>query len=242
MRPYVSWAAGSTALAGMLWVATTRLWTSQWLQDRWTAFQRAIENRAAVEFSDDFRAGLEHWEATGSWTVTPEGFVRPGRLALFKPSRPMRDYRLEFLTQIERKAIGWVYRAQDTNNYYAAKITVAKPGPLPSLSLVRYAVIEGRVERRTEIPVRVVIQGAVPYSVQCVVRGDTFTTSIAGEVVDVWGDRRLDRGGIGFFADPGESARLYWVRISHQDDLLGRICAYLRRPPVAVFPGQESTP
>lgn len=232
--PYARWAAVGATAACLLWVATTRLPARQFVQTRWSALERAIASRAAIEFNDDFRTGLGSWQALGrgtqSWTVAYDGYVRPGRLALFTPSRPMRDYRLEFLAQIERKAVSWVYRAQDTNNYYAAKIVITQPGPLPALSLVRYAVIRGRVERRVEVPVRVVIQGSVPYSVQCLVRGETFTTSIAGEVVDVWSDGRFSRGGVGFFAEPGESARLYWVKVSHQDDLLGRICAYLRRP------------
>lgn len=244
--PHARWAAVGTTAACLLWAATTRLPAKQFVQARWTALQRAITSRAAIEFNDDFRAGLGNWEAPGrgtqSWTVAYDGYVRPGRLALFTPSRPMRDYRLEFLAQIERKAVSWVYRAQDTNNYYAAKIVVMQPGPLPALSLVRYAVIRGRVERRSEVPVRVVIQGNVPYPVQCLVQGETFTTSIAGEVVDVWSDGRLERGGVGFFAEPGESARLYWVKVSHQDDLLGRICAYLRRPVPAALTEERNTP
>lgn len=208
--------------------------------------RQAVENRAAIELSDDFRAGFGAWEGQTTWQQTwklsYDGYVLPGRLALYKPSMSMQNYRLEFLAQIERNAVSWVYRAQDTNHYYAAKIRIVQPGPLPALSLVRYAVIAGKAERRTEVPVRVVVQNGVPCTVACVVKGNTFTTLIGGEVVDVWSDGRLQRGGVGFFAETGERARLYWMKVSHQDDLLGKLCAYLRGPVAAAYEREKNVP
>jgi hypothetical protein len=37
----------------------------------------------------------------------------------------------------------------------------------------------------------------------------------------------LTRGGIGFFSNRGEGARLRWVEVTHQADTLGRLCAAL---------------
>jgi hypothetical protein len=34
-------------------------------------------------------------------------------------------------------------------------------------------------------------------------------------------------GGVGFFSDAGERARLYWMKISKNEDFMGRICAYI---------------
>jgi hypothetical protein len=45
--------------------------------------------------------------------------------------------------------------------------------------------------------------------------------------VDSWTDDVLKVGGVGFFSEAGESARLYWMRVSKNEDWLGRICAYL---------------
>jgi hypothetical protein len=45
--------------------------------------------------------------------------------------------------------------------------------------------------------------------------------------VDRWTDDTLESGGVGFFSEPGERARLYWMKLAANDDLLGRICAYL---------------
>jgi hypothetical protein len=52
-------------------------------------------------------------------------------------------------------------------------------------------------------------------------------TSIEGQEVDRWTDDTLASGGVGFFSEPGEQARLYWMRLAVHDDWLGRICAYL---------------
>jgi hypothetical protein len=45
--------------------------------------------------------------------------------------------------------------------------------------------------------------------------------------VDSWTDDSLRVGGVGFFSDAGESAHLYWMKITKNQDWLGRVCAYL---------------
>ncbi len=45
--------------------------------------------------------------------------------------------------------------------------------------------------------------------------------SIAGQ------SRGLQHGGIGFFSARGEESRVRWVQVTHQYDMLGRLCAYL---------------
>ena len=56
-------------------------------------------------------------------------------------------------------------------------------------------------------------------------------------------------GGVGFFSDAGERARLYWLRVARNDDWLGHVCAMLAdtvsttadlrapRTPAAPMPG-----
>jgi hypothetical protein len=174
--------------------------------------------------------GQAGWDR--SWRVEEAGYVRPGRLALYQPSMQMESYRMEFLVQIEKQAVGWVYRAADHENYYAAKITIVKPGPLPLLSLVRYPVIGGKEGPRVEIPIRVLMHNDTPYRVQLTVNGMDFSTSIEGQLVDFWRDERLKIGGVGFFSDTGEMARLYWMKLSRQDDFVGRVCAYFYQNPI----------
>ncbi len=199
--------------------------------DNWKNLNQTISDRAAVAFADDFRSGLDAWQSrsnlTRSWSYDATGFVRPGPLAVFKPSVDLTDYRFEFLGEIDQKAIGWAFRAEDLNNYYAMKFVVVKPGPLPLVHIVRYAVINGKEGPHVEKPLPLMVRADMLYRVLVDARGSDFTIMAQGQVVDFWSDNRLRHGGIGFFCNRGEKARLRWVEVSHQYDALGRLCAYL---------------
>jgi len=199
--------------------------------DHWKNLNQTISDRAAIEYADDFRSGLDAWESrsnlTRSWSYDVAGFVRPGPLAIFKPTVDLSDYRFEFLGQIDQKAIGWAFRAEDLNNYYAMKLVVVKPGPLPLVRIVRYAVINGKEGPHVDKPLPLSVRTDMLYRIQVNARGSDFTIMAQGQVVDFWSDDRLRRGGVGFFCNRGERARLSWVEVSHQYDALGRLCAYL---------------
>ena len=199
--------------------------------DHWKNLNQTISDRAAVAYADDFRSGLDAWESrsnlTRTWSYDAAGFVRPGPLAVFKPTVDLTDYRFEFLGEIDQKALGWAFRAQDLNNYYAMKLVVVRPGPLPLVHLVRYAVINGKEGPRVDKPLPMTVRSDMLYRVEVDARGGDFTILAQGQVVDFWSDSRLQHGGIGFFSNRGERARLRWVEVSHQYDALGRLCAYL---------------
>ncbi len=198
---------------------------------QWKNVNQTISDRAAVAFADDFRSGLDAWESrsnlTRSWSYDVAGFVRPGPLAIFKPTIELTDYRFEFLAEIDQKAMGWAFRAQDFNNYYAMKFVVVKPGPLPLIHIVRYAVINGKEGPHVDKPLPLTVRPDMLYRIQVNTRGGDFTIMAQGQVVDFWTDNRLKHGGVGFFCNRGERARLRWVEVSHQYDALGRLCAYL---------------
>jgi hypothetical protein len=59
------------------------------------------------------------------------------------------------------------------------------------------------------------------------VKGNRVVTSIEGQEIDSFTDNTLPSGGVGFFADAGEKARLYWMRVTANDDFVGRVCAYV---------------
>jgi hypothetical protein len=201
------------------------------VEDQWKNVNQTISDRAAVAFADDFRAGLDAWESrsnlTRSWSYDAAGFVRPGPLAIFKPTVDLSDYRFEFLGEIDQKAMGWAFRAEDLNNYYAMKFVVVKPGPLPLVHMIRYAVINGKEGPRVDKPLPMTVRTDMLYRIQVNARGGDFTIMAQGQVVDFWSDNRLQHGGVGFFCNRGERARLRWVEVSHQYDALGRLCAYL---------------
>ncbi len=193
--------------------------------------KRTIQRRAAVELSDDFRQGLGEWSGVGDWargwSYDPGGFLRPRQMAFYTPSLELEDYRFEFLGQIERKALSWVFRAADPKNYYVNRLEIAQAGPLPEVVLVRYAVVGGKAGARTVTRLPMQVQMDTLYRVRVDVAGPNFVTTIQGQVVDTFTDDRIMRGGVGFYANPGEDVRLRWVEVSHQYDFLGRLCAFL---------------
>jgi hypothetical protein len=203
----------------------------------WENVQSNILKRAAVALTDDFRAGLAEWEGEGdwarAWSYDQSGFVRTGPLALYTPSLPLTNYRMEFLGQIEKRSLGWVVRASDSRNYYALKLTVIDPGPVPEIYIQRYPVIDGKAgavkQKRLPIEVRM----DTLYRVQVEVRENDFTLTVQGQVVDSWSEPKLPRGGVGFFSGKGELARLRWVGVWHQYDTLGRLCALLAPQAIA---------
>jgi hypothetical protein len=217
------------ALAG--WVGIARLNRSGAIQNVQNDLILRLRERAAVDLQDDFRSGLSQWTGSAgwsnSWTYDETGFARPGRLALLAKSMPLTDYRLEFLAQIDKKAVAWVFRASDARNYYVCKLMEAKRGTGSGYSIVRYAVINGRERMRTQLPLPVVATPKTMLRVRQEIRGDQFTTYLDGQEIDTWSDSSLTKGGFGFFADPGETAYIRWVNVAYQDDALGRLCAYL---------------
>lgn len=194
--------------------------------------RRAIANRAATEITDNFHGGMAAWGAepknvAPGWKRNSAGYVSIGDMALFQPSLHYTDYRMEFYGQIEDKSMNWVVRAQDKKNYYAMKFKVIEPGLRPIIAMVHYGVVNGKMGHKVETPLNVMVHNNEPYHVAVDVRGNHFTASIEGETVESWTDETLPRGGVGFFADAGEKARLYWMRLSRNQDWLGRVCAYL---------------
>jgi len=193
--------------------------------------RNSVAQRAAVSLSEDFRSGLEDWQARGDmssgWSFDGNGFVRPGTLALYKPSLALTDYDMDFLGMVDKKALSWVVRAKDFDNYYVVKLVMLKGGPLPTLGITRYAVINGKAETRVDTKVAIDTRPDMLYRITMNVHDDTFLLSLQGSVVDNWTDSRLKRGGVGFFAPKGEESRLRWLQLTHQYDMLGRLCAYL---------------
>jgi hypothetical protein len=200
------------------------------LDKSWGDLRQTVLERAAVDLNDDFRAGLDDWETVNggpAWAYDESGFALPLHLALYRPSVDLADYRLEFLGQLEKKGMGWVVRATDSNNYEAVRLVVTRPGPLPLVDLVHYSVIDGKEMDLVEKPLPLTIRTDMMFRARMDVQGDDFTLIIQGQIVDFWSDGRLKRGGVGFFCQKGEVARLRWVEVSHHYDMLGKLCAYL---------------
>jgi hypothetical protein len=220
--------------------------------------RQGLARRAAIEVTDHFREGMQGWGASATnaappagWSRNKDGYTVPGALALFRPSLNFKDYRLEFFGQIENKGMSWSVRSKDPNNYHAMKVAVVEAGLRPFVALLHWDVIDGKAGRESRTPLNIMVHNNRPMQVAVNVEGDHLVTSIDGEEVDTFTNETLRAGGIGFFAEANERARLYWVRVSRNDDFLGHVCAFLagddavrataelREPE---FPGRTPTP
>ena len=209
--------------------------------------RQAIADRATLELNDTFQKGMGAWGQAKTmapgWAKSPDGYVRPGQLALYQPTVGLSNYDMEFLGQIENKSMDWVVRAKDKQNYYAMKFKVIEPGLRPVIAMVHYPVVNGVAGKESRIPLNIMVHNNSAYHVSVSVEKNRIITAIEGQEVDRWIDDTLPKGGVGFFADAGERARLYWVRVSRNEDFLGRVCSYLsssssgeRSTAVVLFP------
>jgi hypothetical protein len=148
------------------------------------------------------------------WAGDSKGSKRGKQLTLYKPSMQLKDYRTEFVGQIETGSLGWVFRAKDTKNYYAMKIRIVRPGIEPGIVLERYAVVEGVEGPHVEVPLNLTVRNDTLYKVKIDVQGARFSTYIQGKVVDVWSDDRLASGGFGFSNERAERAHIRSVSVS----------------------------
>jgi hypothetical protein len=162
----------------------------------------------SIALREDFRMDLRNWQSglsgsSGGWSKVGSS-VRIGELRLWKPTLAMSDYNIEFAGQIENKAMGWAFRARDSRNYYATKIAVYKGGATRDRAeIIRYTVWNGSQTNRVTLPIPVPPTVNLAYEVKMRIRGDRFTTTVNGQAVDSWSDRKLSRGGVGFFCRPG---------------------------------------
>jgi len=178
----------------------------------WQSLRDAVRARASVALDEDFGDDLSRWAASSgrlqNWVRDEAGFAHPGQLAIYIKAIPLADYRMEFLGQIDQKGLGFVYRAMDFENYFAARITILQTGPIPEVALERYAVINGQAGPKTQVKLPFAVRQDTLYTVQVEAQGNHFVTYINGQFIDAFSDSRLPSGGVGFFSAPGDSARV----------------------------------
>ncbi|HWR53514.1 MAG TPA: hypothetical protein VN428_20570 [Bryobacteraceae bacterium] len=188
---------------------------------------RLLQSRAAIVVHADFAQPTEGWFGARDWSrawTRERKAMRIGQLALYRPSLGLEDYDFEFVGQLDR-SLAWVFRASDLRSYYMTRlIAEAQSG---ELVLERSAVVAGEESHRVQVPVRDRFDVSRPVRISVEVRGSDFRTSIDGHVVDFFHDDLLSVGGVGFTGEPDDRPRLYWMRVRHHDDLIGKFCAWL---------------
>ena len=188
-----------------------------------------IQSQTSNTLRDDFHSGLTGWEgmksAGSDWNLGA-GEVRPSSLRLWSRSTSLSNYEFEFMGQIDRKSMDWAFRAADLHNYYATKLVITRPGPLPNAGLVRFVMLDGRERERVELPLPLTLERGVDYKVRVSVHGNRFLTSVNGQLISSWMDGRISRGGVGFFSEDGEASVLKWVSVSDRDSFLARMASH----------------
>jgi hypothetical protein len=207
-------------------------------------------SRASVAIREDFRMDLRNWQTgmsglASGWAKVGNA-VRVGELRLWKPTLALSDYNIEFAGQIESRALSWAFRAKDQRNYYATKIAInrGESGVAEGAraEIIRYTMLNGSPINRVTLPIPLSVAGNLTYEVRMRVRGDRFTTMVNGQAVDSWTDRRLRRGGVGFFNDPGERSILHWVSVSERESFLQRFLSFSFLVHPAAWPLEETGP
>ena len=145
------------------------------------------------------------------WASDAAGSRRARQITLYRPSATLSDYQMQFTGQIESKALGWVFRARDSNNYYGMKIENDKPG---SVLFTRFAVVNGRESSVTQKPLPIQARVDTAYNVKLEVRGPRFSVYIQGEPVELWTDSRLKSGALGFMNEGDERGRTNSVKFA----------------------------
>ena len=145
------------------------------------------------------------------WASDEGGSRRRRQISLYRPSMHLSDYQMQFNGQIESKALGWVFRAADTKNYYGMKIESDKAG---GVRYTRFAVVHGFESRLEQKPLPFKARLDTTYNVKLEATGPHFSVYIQGEPVDLWTDNRIKAGALGFMNEADESGRTNSVRIS----------------------------
>ena len=207
----------------------------------------SIRSRAPITLQHDFHSGWGNWttvnltsskvdDSRGWMSASAPRLGHPAVLRIWERSTTLQNYQMEFSGQIEKKSLSWAFRASDAKNYYATKILITKPGSLPNAGLVRYAVMNGRELDRVQLPLPLTLERGGNYRVRVSVQDDRFITYLNGQVISSWSDKRLRRGGVGFFSDDDDPQKVAWIRLSERDSFLGRMLAHFS---LIVIPGAD---
>jgi len=144
-----------------------------------------------------------------AWMRESAGQTR--RLVLYRASAGAAGYRLDFTWKINPQGVDWVFRAQDHQNYFAARLKpLASPG---AFLLERFAVLKGveksRVQRVLTLPGK-----DTGLRVATDIAGSSFRLYLNGNLMSQWTDLRLPSGGAGFLEESGHPIPLQSVRIT----------------------------
>jgi hypothetical protein len=109
---------------------------------------------------------------------------------------------MEFSWVPDSKGVGWVFRAHDPDDYYAARLSLQQSGASRVLLEEHFSVFAGTesAHARKAIPLGASV-GLVRVHLDAI--GPAFRLFLGNELADSWIDARLTSGALGFY-DEGE--------------------------------------
>jgi hypothetical protein len=152
------------------------------------------------------------------WEREPAKFA-PGskqdrQLVLYHARASAPDYRLEYEWIPSSKGVGWVFRATDSANYYAARLSLVPWKTTPTLSVEHFAVINGVEGPHTRNFVPLDDGNASTIKIRMDAIQAAFALYVQNFPVDRWIDARLPNGNAGFYQEKNESPAVRSVRLS----------------------------
>jgi len=154
--------------------------------------------------------------SAGTWsrrTAYVMGSSAPREILVFSGSDDLKNYRIEFSWVPEPRGVGWIFRATDSANYYAAKLRLVQAGAIPTLSAEHFAVVKG-VEGAHSRKVITLSRALHEVAVRMDATGPAFTLFLQGNPSDYWTDERFESGSLGFYEEGGERPVLQGLRFT----------------------------
>jgi hypothetical protein len=154
--------------------------------------------------------------ATGTWsrrTAYVKGSSAPREILVYSGSDDLKNYRIEFSWVPEPRGVGWIFRATDSANYYAAKLRLIQAGAIPTLSAEHFAVVKG-VEGAHSRKVITLSRALKEVAVRMDATGPAFTLFLQGNPSDYWTDERFESGSLGFYEEGGERPVVQGLRFT----------------------------
>jgi len=152
----------------------------------------------------------------GTWsrrTTYVMGSSAPREILVFSGSDNLKNYRIEFSWVPEPRGVGWIFRATDSANYYAAKLRLIQAGAIPTLSAEHFAVVKG-VEGAHSRKVITLSRALREVAVRMDATGPAFTLFLQGNPSDYWTDERFESGSLGFYEERGERPIVQGLRFT----------------------------
>jgi hypothetical protein len=140
---------------------------------------------------------------------------------LYEPSRTVPDSRIEFSWVPDTAGVGWVFRARDVNNYYAARVSLQQRGADGVLLAEHFSVLGGTesAHARKAIPLE---KPAGLLKIEMDATGPLFKLFVDDKPADSWTDTRLDTGALGFYDDGDHLPKLLALSFTFMKGSVGR--------------------